>query len=104
MKTSPKVARGEAKLADVDEVFRALANRSRRHILQVLHFRGGAMASSEIAERFSCQWPTTTRHLRRLEEAGLVTVERLGRDSLYSINRVRLAAVAGEWLALFAKD
>lgn len=101
MSTSPKLSRGQAKLADIDIVFSALANSSRRQILQVLHFRGGALSSSEIAARFSCQWPTTTRHLRRLEEAGLVRVERRGRESLYSLDRERLKSVAGEWLSVF---
>jgi DNA-binding transcriptional ArsR family regulator len=102
LKASPKLPRGQARLADIDRVFAALANASRRQILLVLHFRGGAMTSSEIAARFSCQWPTTTRHLRRLEEAGLVRAERKGRESLYSLDRERLASVAGEWLAVFA--
>jgi len=101
LSASPRLSRGQAKLADLEAVFGALANRSRRQILQVLQFRGGAMTSSEIAARFSCQWPTTTRHLRRLEEAGLVRVERKGREALYSLDRDRLQAVAGEWLALF---
>lgn len=37
------------------------------------------MTAGEIAERFSCTWPTTSRHLRVLESAGLVRVEKRGR-------------------------
>lgn len=101
MNASSRLPKGKAKLADLESVFRALAHGSRRHILLVLHFRGGAMTSSEIASRFSCRWPTTTRHLRKLEQAGLVTVERKGRESIYSLNHARLNAVAGDWLAVF---
>ena len=93
--------KGKEKLAAIDSVFRALASAPRRQILLVLHNRGGSMTSMEIADRFSCQWPTTTRHLRRLEESGLVTVERKGREAVYTLNSERLHAVAGDWLAAF---
>ena len=89
------------RLADTDAVFRALAHQSRRHILLVLRFRGGEMTAGEIAQRFSCRWPTTTRHLRELEGAGLVDVERRGRERIYHLNERRLQSVTGEWLDWF---
>lgn len=92
----------EKRLADVDEVFKALAHASRRHILLVLHFRGGEMTAGDIAGRFGCSWPTTTRHLRVLEAAGLVRVEKRGRERIYRLDRGRLARVAGRWLATLA--
>jgi DNA-binding transcriptional ArsR family regulator len=88
-------------LADVDAVFAALAHASRRHILLVLHFRGGEMTAGEIAERFSCSWPTTTRHLKVLEAAGLVEVAQRGRERVYRLAAERLAGVAGAWLKWF---
>jgi DNA-binding transcriptional ArsR family regulator len=88
----------ETRLADVDSVFKALAHASRRHILLVLHFRGGEMTAGEIASRFGCSWPTTTRHLRVLQDAGLVRVEKRGRERIYRVDRERLADVAGGWL------
>ena len=92
------------RLADADAVFRALAHQSRRHILLVLRFRGGEMTAGEIAERFSCRWPTTTRHLRELEGAGLVDVERRGRERVYHLNTRRLQSVTGEWLDWFGAE
>lgn len=89
------------KLADLEAVFSALAHPSRRHILLVLHYRGGRMTAGEIADRFSCSWPTTTRHLRVLEAAGLVRVERRGRERVYGIDRPRLCEVVGGWLTPF---
>lgn len=80
-------------------MFKALAHASRRHVLLVLHFRGGAMTAGEIAQRFACAWPTTTRHLAVLVGAGLVTVERRGRERVYRLARERLRAVAAGWLA-----
>ena len=56
--------------------------------------------SGDIADRFSCSWPTTTRHLKVLEKAGLVQVTREGREQIYEINRNRLE-VAKKWLGWF---
>ena len=88
-------------LRDLEEVFAALAHASRRQVLLVLRFHGGRMTAGEIANRFDCTWPTTTRHLRQLERAGLVRVERNGRKRLYLLNDRRLRDVAGSWLAWF---
>jgi DNA-binding transcriptional ArsR family regulator len=78
-----------------------LAHASRRHVLLVLRLRGGAMTAGEIADRFSCSWPTTTRHLRVLESAGLVQVEQRGRERVYRLRDDRLLAVTGGWLRWF---
>jgi DNA-binding transcriptional ArsR family regulator len=90
----------DAQLAGADEVFAALDSAARRQILLILHFRGDRMTAGEIADRFSCAWPTTSRHLRKLESAGLVEVERAGREWIYRLNRRRLS-VATDWLAWF---
>lgn len=92
---------GLTELDDFDVVFDALSHESRRHILGVLGARGGSMRAGEIAERFSCSWPTTTRHLRVLESAGLVQVEESGRERLYRLDRKRLVGVVGRWLDAF---
>lgn len=59
------------------------------------------MTAGQIADRFSCSWPTTTRHLRVLEEAGLVTVEKSGRERRYRLAAGRLRDVVERWLASF---
>ena len=64
--------------------------------------RGGEMTAGAIAARFDCTWPTTTRHLRALEDAGLVWVEHRGRERVYHLDRERLQKVAGRWLTRFA--
>jgi DNA-binding transcriptional ArsR family regulator len=84
-------------------VFAALAHASRRQILLVLRFRGGEMTAGDIAGRFACSWPTTTRHLRVLEDAGLVRVEKRGRERVYRLDRERLAGVTGAWLRWFQR-
>jgi DNA-binding transcriptional ArsR family regulator len=59
------------------------------------------MTSGAIAARFDCSWPTTTRHLRILEEAGLVQVMLSGRERVYRLDAGRLNAVAGSWVERF---
>jgi DNA-binding transcriptional ArsR family regulator len=86
---------------ETDAVFAALAHPHRRLVLQVLLFRGGSLKAGEIADRFSCAWPTTTRHLRVLLDARLVRVRRRGRERIYSVDARRIVRVAGGWAAWF---
>lgn len=58
------------------------------------------MSAGDIAGRFSHTWPTTSRHLRVLEQAGLLTHERQGRTRIYRVNQSKLDAVRG-WLRWF---
>ena len=102
--SAPRARDPQRELAETDDVFKALAHPSRRHVLLVLHYRGGEMTAGEIASRFACTWPTTTRHLRVLRDAGLLRVVRRGRERIYTVDRERLERVAGRWLALFGDD
>ena len=97
--TAPQ--KGIADLEALEAVFGALAHQSRRTILLVLQARGGEMTSGDIAARFDFAWPTITRHLRILEEAGLVHVALRGRQRVYRLDAARLRSVAGGWLARF---
>jgi DNA-binding transcriptional ArsR family regulator len=56
------------------------------------------MTAGELASRFSHSWPTTTRHLGVLVDAGLVTVQRQGRERHYELRPDRLAAMLDLWL------
>lgn len=56
------------------------------------------MTAGELAARFSHSWPTTTRHLGVLTAAGLIKVERHGRERHYLLDRSHLSNVAGLWL------
>lgn len=87
-------------LAETEAVFDALAHEVRRHILVMLANLGGELPSGYLAKRFAHSWPTTTRHLRVLEAAGLVEVRRAGRSSFYRVDADRIRRIAGGWLAL----
>jgi DNA-binding transcriptional ArsR family regulator len=86
-------------LADVEAVFFALSHEARRHIVMLLGHSGGELPSGYLAKRFQHSWPTTTRHLKVLEDAGLVRVTRKGRSSHYRLDRGRVQRVLGDWLA-----
>ena len=89
------------KLEALDQVVNAIAHPARRQILMTLHFRGGTATAGELAARFEHAWPTTTRHLRVLEDAGLLRHDKQGRTRVYTLDRDRLALL-GEWLGWFA--
>jgi len=80
----------------------ALAHPTRREILLVLNFRGGAMTAGEIADRFSCRWPTVTRHLTALVRSNIVAVRRVGRTRIYQLNRKFLFTRINRWTRWFA--
>lgn len=82
-------------------VFAALAHAARRRVLLTIYFNGGSMTAGEIAAIFEHAWQTTTRHLRVLERAGLLTHEKRGRTRIYRIQRTRLELVR-DWLAHFS--
>jgi DNA-binding transcriptional ArsR family regulator len=94
----------KARVEEAERVFTALAHASRRQILLTLKFRGGKMSAGEIAERFGCSWPTTTRHLNVLREAGLVSVVRRGRERDYVLETERLKSVVGDWMSWFEEE
>jgi len=64
--------------------FRALADETRREILEFL--RTGPRTSGEIADQFHSSWPTISRHLAVLRAGGLVVTERHGQEIYYELN------------------
>jgi len=68
----------------VSEVYKALADPTRRRILQLLRER--EMSAGEIAEHFDLAKPTLSGHFAVLREAGLVSPERTGTTIIYRLN------------------
>ncbi|HEU4631069.1 MAG TPA: autorepressor SdpR family transcription factor [Gemmatimonadaceae bacterium] len=68
----------------MNAAFRALADPTRREILRLL--RDGPQPSGAIAARFESTWPTISRHLGVLREAGLILAERQGQQIVYELN------------------
>lgn len=61
------------------------------------------MTAGEIDERFQHTWPTTSRHLRVLEAAGLLVHEKQGRARIYRVDTAKLGVVR-EWLGWFESN
>lgn len=96
-----KKTKAEKELEDFDLVFKALAHPSRRFILVALNARGGTMVAGDIVKRFNYSWPTVTRHLQQLEEAGLVRTDKVSREQHYTLNKERLFSVIDNWFKWF---
>jgi len=71
--------------------------------LITIYFNGGSMTAGEIAAVFEHAWQTTTRDLRGLEKAGLLTHEKQGRNRIYRIESKRLELVR-DWLSHFSTN
>ena len=80
----------------VDEVFRALADPTRRSVVARLTLSTGSV--SELAEPFAMALPSFVQHLRVLEDCGLVRSTKTGRVRTYQLVPKRLR-VAENWLA-----
>jgi DNA-binding transcriptional ArsR family regulator len=81
----------------VASVFRALADPTRRQILQAL--RKGELAAGDIASRFPISGPSVSRHLAVLKAAGLVSERREANRVMYSLVADRLALSVGSFLS-----
>lgn len=86
----------------IDEAFEALADPTRRSILELLRRRGIMTAGAIAAAHADISRPGVSRHLRILREAGLVIDEEAGRERLYRLNVAALARVHRDWFARFA--
>ena len=79
----------------VDEIFRALADPTRRRVVERLGQR--AASTSELAAEFDMSMPSFLQHLRQLEECGLVASQKSGRVRTYRLTPQPLQQAAG-WL------
>ena len=87
---------------DADLVFRALADASRRALLDRLFERNG-QTLGELTGGMAMSRQAVTKHLAILEAAGLVTTMRRGREKLHYLNPVPIAQIANRWIGKFEK-
>jgi len=83
-----------------DAVFHALADASRRHLLDRLYRRDG-QTLAELCEGLDMTRQAVAKHLTVLEEANLVSWKRQGREKLHFINPVPINEIAERWLKKF---
>ena len=83
-----------------DEVFRALADGSRRHLLDALHERNG-QTLLELCQGLRMSRQAVSKHLAILEEARLVLTLRKGREKRHFLNPGPIADIAGRWIGKY---
>jgi uncharacterized protein YndB with AHSA1/START domain len=86
----------------MDEVFRALADPTRRMLLDEL-FRQDGQTLSALEHRFEMTRFGVMKHLRLLEDAGLVVTRRRGREKLHFLNPVPIRLVHDRWVSKYAE-
>jgi uncharacterized protein YndB with AHSA1/START domain len=86
----------------VDEVFRALADPTRRRLLDEL-FREDGQTLGALEERFAMTRFGVMKHLKVLEDAGLVVARRRGREKLHFLNPVPIRLIHDRWVSKYAE-
>jgi uncharacterized protein YndB with AHSA1/START domain/DNA-binding transcriptional ArsR family regulator len=86
----------------MDDVFRALADPTRRSLLDELFERDGQTLTA-LEERLPMTRFGVMKHLKVLEEAGLVTTKRRGREKLHFLNVVPIRLVHDRWVSKYAE-
>jgi uncharacterized protein YndB with AHSA1/START domain len=86
----------------MDAVFRALADATRRSLLDEL-FRQDGQTLSALERRVPMTRFGVMKHLRVLEQAGLVTTKRRGREKLHFLNPVPIRLVHDRWVSKYAE-
>jgi len=88
-------------LREVDAVFRALADPTRRDLLDALFVQDGQTLTA-LEERFPMTRFGVMKHLKILEEAGLVVTRKRGREKLHFLNPVPIRLIHDRWVSKYA--
>jgi uncharacterized protein YndB with AHSA1/START domain/DNA-binding transcriptional ArsR family regulator len=87
---------------EMDTVFKALADRTRRHLLDRLHERNG-QTLGELCDQLDMARQSATQHLALLESANLISTVRRGREKLHYLNPVPLHELQERWIDKFER-
>jgi DNA-binding transcriptional ArsR family regulator len=87
---------------DTDLVFRALADRGRRHLLDSLREENG-QTLGELCRGLDMTRQAVTKHLKILEDARLVVTRKRGREKLHFLNPVPIFDIADRWIGTFER-
>ena len=86
----------------MDGVFRALADASRRELLDRLHAQNG-QSLNELCVRLAMTRQAVSKHLAILENANLVVTVRRGREKLHYLNPVPIHEIAERWIGKYER-
>jgi len=87
----------------MDEIFKALADRNRRKMLDRLHEEPG-LTLSELIENVDMTRQSASRHVSVLEQAGLVVTHWSGREKLHYLNPIPVVEMTERWLDKFSAN
>ena len=87
---------------DMDLVFKALADVSRRKLLDLLHAENG-QTLGQLCEHLDMTRQAVTKHLNLLEEATLVVTLKRGREKLHYLNPVPIHEIADRWIGKYER-
>jgi DNA-binding transcriptional ArsR family regulator len=90
-------------VADEDKVFKALADASRRGLLDRLRTHGG-LTLGELCEKHDMSRQAVTKHLVLLEAANLVVTVKRGREKLHYLNPVPINEIYMRWIGKFEQS
>jgi DNA-binding transcriptional ArsR family regulator len=88
--------------ARMDEVFKALADASRRSLLDRLHVQNG-QTLNDLCDGLAMTRQAVTKHLAILEAANLVTTYRQGREKLHYLNPLPIHQIGERWIKKFER-
>ena len=88
---------------DVDDVFKALADPTRRRLLDTLRARSG-QTLGELCAQLSMTRQAVTQHLTRLEDANLIATIRRGREKLHYLNTVPIHEIYERWIEKYERQ
>ena len=92
-----------AERLDFDKVFKALADATRRRLLDLLH-RDNGQTLTALCEGMDMTRQAVTQHLQLLEDANLVAVVWRGREKLHYLNPVPLHEICARWIKKFERN
>jgi len=87
-------------MSDADILFKALADTSRRKLLDLLHANDGQNLG-QLCQHLDMTRQAVTQHLSALEAANLIATRWRGREKLHFLNPVPLQAIYERWIAKF---
>ena len=100
--STPSQATNWLHIVAMDKVFKALADASRRELLDRLYAENG-QTLGQLCQRLAMTRQAVTKHLVLLEEANLVATVRRGREKLHYLNPVPIHEIAERWIGKFER-
>lgn len=90
-------------IKEIDKVFKALADPSRRELIDRLHARNG-QTLNELCKGLEMARQSVTQHLGLLEDANLISIQWKGREKLHYFNPVPIHEIYERWIQKFEQE